>query len=348
MLSSGYWYVHQLGKKVYDSKPLKLTLTPDQYEKGRNQYIMYVDRGIENHVEVKELIDFIASDDERTKLPLSTGEKINYMPVKKLRLVVDSAKCVENGIVPPEMAHLIVPYIEWEIRQNALYKNDLMLLDFLANNNWERSLYFANPSSLEKVFDVDEYCHLEGSVYKFMPVKAKDYISGLGGVHADKSYDVYMNDYRWGNLNDPSVTVDRESYRHGRIQKQNFLRVAQALLTEGKPDKAAEVLDTCLYYFPHDKIHYDIIMMPMIEIYYDAGRIERANEEARIMMDVCDQELSYFLNLDVEFADRYYSTEMQQNIAVLQRISEVTRDNGQDELSEEAEEILLKHMENLQ
>ena len=264
MLSSGYWYVHQLGRKIYDSEPLPFTLNPDQYEKGRNQYIMYVDRGIKGYTEVSDLIDFIASEDERTKLPLTTGEKINYMPTKKLRLTVDSAKCVQNGIVPPELAHLIVPYIEWEVRQNALYKNDLMLLDFLASNNWERPLYFANPSSLEKVLDIDQYCHLEGNVYKFMPVKATDYIPGLGGVHADKSYDIIMNDFSWGNLNDPSVTVDRESYRHARILKQNFLRIAQALMNQNKPDMAADILDTCLFYFPSDKIHYDIIMMPFI------------------------------------------------------------------------------------
>ena len=348
MLSSGYWYVHQLGKKVYDSEPLTFTLTPDQYEKGRNQYIMYVDRGIKNSVEVKELVDFIASDDERTKLPLTTGEKVNYMPVKKLRLTVDSAKCVDNGIVPLEMAHLIVPYIEWEVRQNALYKNDLMLLDFLANNNWERSLYFANPNALEKVIDLDEYCHLEGAVYKFMPVKAKDYIPGLGGIHANKSYDVIMNDFHWGNLNDPSVTVDRESYRHARILKQNFLRIAQALMNTGKPDEAAVVLDSCLYHFPHDKVHYDIIMMPIIEIYYEAGRTETANTEVRKMMDVCDQELSYFLSLDPDFADRIYGKEMQQDIAVLQRMAEVTRDNGQDDLADEVETILLNHMQILQ
>ena len=215
-----------------------LKLTPDQYEKGRNQYIMYVDRGLKGHVEVKELIDFIASEDERTKLPLTTGESVNYMPVKKLRLTVDSAKCVDNGIVPKELAHLIVPYIEWEVRRNALYKNDLMLLDFLANNNWERSLYFVNPSSLEQVIDIDEYCHLEGAVYKFMPIKASSYINGLGGIYADKTYDIYMEDFRWGNLNDPGVTIDRESYRHCRIQKQNMLRVAQALFEDGEPSPA--------------------------------------------------------------------------------------------------------------
>jgi hypothetical protein len=348
MLSSGYWYVHQLGRKVYDAPPLKFTLTPDQYEKGRNQYIMYVDRGLEGHVEVKELIDFIASDDERTKIPLTTGESINYMPVKKLRLTVDSAKCVDNGIVPREMAHLIVPYIEWEVRQNALYKNDLMLLDFLANNDWERPLYFVNPNSLERVFDVDEYCHLEGSVYKFMPVKASSYINGLGGIHADKTYDIYMEDFRWGNLNDPSVTVDRESYRHSRIQKQNMLRVAQALLEEGKPDKAAAVLDTCLHVFPGDKIHYDIIMMPFIEIYYEAGYPERGKEEAEKLFKVCDDELSYYLALEPAFADKYYSSEMQQNLALLQHLAEVTRKHGDIELSEEIESILEGHMMALQ
>jgi MFS family permease len=344
MLSSGYWYVHQLGRKIYDSEPLPLSLTPEQYEKGRNQYIMYVDRGIKGYTEVKDLINFIASDDERTKLPLNNGSTINYMPTKKLRLTVDSAKCVDNGIVPLEMAHLIVPYIEWEVKQNALYKNDLMLLDFLATNNWERPLYFANPSSLEKVVDIDEYCHLEGNVYKFMPVKAKDFIPGLGGVHGQKSYDIIMNDFNWGNLNDPSVSIDRETYRHSRILKQNFLRVAQTLLYEGKPDEAAAILDTCLYYFPADKIHWDIIMMPFIEIYYEAGKTERANEVARQMTQVCDEELDYYLSLDPAFADTWYSNEMQQDIAILQRMAEVTRGNGQEELAAEIEAVVVRHL----
>ncbi len=355
MLSSGYWYVHQLGRKVYDSEPLPLTLTHDQYEKGRNQYIpyfqeaplsrMFSDKG---HLEVKTFIDLIASDDPRTQVPLTTGESINIMPTKKLRLTVDSAKCVQNGIVPPEMAHLIVPYIEWEIKQNALYKNDLMLLDFLATNNWERPLYMANPNSLSKVFDVGEYCHMEGNVFKFMPVKAKEYIPGLGGVNPDRSYDIIMNDFRWGNLNDPAVVIDRESYRHARILKQTFLRVAQSLMTAGEAEKAVDIMDTCLYYFPADKIHYDIIMMPYVEIYYEAGASEKANAEARKLAEVCDEELAYYLSLDPEFADRYYGQEMQQDIAVLRRLAEVTLENGQEELSEEIEAMLMLHLQILQ
>jgi hypothetical protein len=88
-------------------------------------------------------------------------------------------------------------------------------------------------------------------------------------------------------------------------------------------------------------------MMPFIEIYYDAGKIERGNEEVVKMTKVCDEELGYFLALDMEFADKIYGQEIQQHMAVLQRMAEVTKEQGQDELSAEVEEVLQKHMMNL-
>jgi len=69
-----------------------------------------------------------------------------------------------------------------------------MLLDFLATNNWKRPLYFANPSTVEDFMEIDQYCHLEGLVYKFMPVLAGDRIQGLGGITSSQpTYDILMN-----------------------------------------------------------------------------------------------------------------------------------------------------------
>jgi len=79
---------------------------------------------------------------------VGAGKKINYFPSKKVRLTVDARKCVENGIVPPSLADKIVPYIEWEISQNALFQERPGRARFLAANDWERALYTANPSSL--------------------------------------------------------------------------------------------------------------------------------------------------------------------------------------------------------
>ncbi len=345
MLASGYWYIHQLGRKVYDAKPLKFTLTPDQYEKGVNMYVPFINRNIEGPVELKDVVDFIASKDVRTQWPLQNGERINYLPTKHLKLTVDSAKCVDNGIVPPEMADQIVPEITWKIKQGALYKNDLMFLDFLASNNWERPIYFANPSSMNKVFDVDEYCHMEGFVYRFMPVKAKEFIPNIGGVYTDASFDILMNKCKFGNLNDPDVTVDRESYRNSRMPRQNFLRLAQALVNEGRNEEAVAALDTCIYYFPDRKIHFDLLMVPFAKVYYDAGAIDKANALVERLSEIYTDELGYYASLDPAFVDTYYNTNLRQALSVLQEIAQLARRNGQEELSTEVDSALMGNIE---
>ena len=158
MLASGYWYVQQMFSKAYDSDPLPFTLKKEQYNNGVNNYIpIYEHPSLEGkYTELSDLINFVAADDDRSKLSVGDGTKVNYFPSRKIRLTVDAKKCVANGIVPLELADKIVPYIDWEITQNALYKNDLAVLDFLATNNWERALYTANPSSITGFLNVDK------------------------------------------------------------------------------------------------------------------------------------------------------------------------------------------------
>ena len=341
MLASGYWYVHQMFKKVYDSDPLPFTLSYEQYENGVNNYVPVMEHpSLENkYTELKELIQFVANEDDRTKLSIGGGRKINYFPAKKVRLTVDSAKCVDNGIVPPELADRIVPYIEWEIRQNALYKNDLMVLDFLATSDWERALYVANPSSLNEIFGADRFIHQEGMVYKFMPVRTTNFISGIGGVNAAESYDILMG-CTWGNLNHPDVTVDRESYRNSRLPRQNFLRTAESLLNAGETEKAVALLDTCLYYFPDSKITYDVLMIPFAELYYAADEVEKGNAVAGRLLDIFGDNVRYYTSLDDAFSVTYYQQDFQRNMSFINRIMEMAIENGQQELAQRAETLM--------
>jgi len=342
MLASGHWYVHQMMNKIYDSDPLPLTLARDQYENGVNNAVVYYDSNIPDRVELKSVINFIANRDERTQLTLNSGEKLKFFPTKKVRLTVDSATVVGNGLVPPELAGSIVPVIEWNIRQNYLYKNDLMLLDFLATNNWERPLYFANPSSVSKVANLEEYCHLEGFVYKFMPVKAMDYIQGVGGVSPEKSYDILMNKCRWGNLNDPNVTIDRESYRNSIIPKQNFMRIADALLSLGKKDSAVALLDRCTELFPDSKIAYDRYMIPFADVYYKAGAVEKGNTIVRRVMEIYSQNLDYYARLKGKIG-KYFTPDREQAVMTLRSLYLLAKQNEQQELAAEIDKIYQFH-----
>jgi hypothetical protein len=341
MLASGHWYVQQMFSKLYDSDPLPFMLKKEQYDNGINNYIpIYEHPSLEDkYTELSELIGFVALDDDRSKISVSGGKKINYLPSRKVRLTVDARKCVENGIVPREMADKIVPYIEWEIKQNALYKNDLAVLDFIASINWERSIYTANPSSLTNILGIDQYMHQEGMVYKFMPVKADNYYQGIGGVNPDKTYEIFTN-CRWGNLNDPNVTVDRESDRNSRLPRQNYLRAAETFLMRGEKEKAVKLLDTCQYFFPDSKIPYDLMMIPFADIYYNAGEIEKGNAIVSRLIEIFGDDLRYYKTVKASFVQKYYMDAIERNLRVMRNLSQMARENGQDDLATRADDAV--------
>ncbi|MCB0804868.1 MAG: DUF2723 domain-containing protein [Bacteroidales bacterium] len=344
MLASGHWYIHQMMHKAYESEPLPFTLDHNQYQNGVNNAVVFYNTNIKGNTELKQVIDFIASEDDRTKLTLQSGEKINFSPTKKFKLSIDSADIVRKGAVPESMYGNIVDEITWNVRQNYLYKNDLMLLDIIATNNWDRPIYFANPSSMSKVLDVDEYCHLEGFVYRFMPVKAKNFISGVGGVNEEKTFDLFMNKCQWGNLADPDVYIDRESYRNSIIPKQNFMRTAQAMVKKGENEKAIELLDKCLEEFPDSKITFDMYMIPFIEVYYDAGAPDKANAIAERVFEIYDQNLDYYYRLDNDLV-KYFETDYNQALGVLQQLSMMAKSNKQDAFYEKVDSTFRQHLQ---
>lgn len=343
MLSSGDWYVDQMFRKVYDSDVLPLTIDRSFYARGDQNYIPVFER-IEGVVDVQDALEFVENDDKRTKVPLQSGDWISYMPSKNLRLKVDARQVVASGTVSAADADKIVPEINWRIGQSGLFRNDLMLLDLIAANNWERPVYFANPNAISKVLNVDKYCHLEGIVYRFKPTVAPEFISKIGGVDVDRTYKILMaDDTRWGRLNEPDVTVDRESDRNSGLIKQNYIRLAQGLSTLNKKDSLEAVLDRGIYFFPNDKFPFDYYMIPWAEYYYRAGAIEKGNNVARTIADRYLEDLAYYGSVDDRFVPAYDES-IQEGMAVIQRLIQVTGQFKQTELSKEIETAFFDQM----
>ena len=167
LLAASDWYVHQMMKKAYDSEPFKLTLRSDQYDKGVNDAVLVYDQGDSTRYELKDVIGFIASDDPKAKVELTDGSYAAFIPTHKLKMTVDKQAVIKNNIVPADRFNDIVPVIEWNLKASYITKNDLMLLDYLANNAWSRPLYVASLRSLTNILNIDQYFHLEGTMYRF-------------------------------------------------------------------------------------------------------------------------------------------------------------------------------------
>jgi hypothetical protein len=339
MLSSGDWYVHQLMRKIYDSEALPFTLSYDQYNKGINEVSAYSGQ-LQDRVELQDLMDLIASEDPSSRFQ-SGSRSIAIYPTKKVKITVDSASMVKNGIVPASMADRVVGTVEWDIKSNYLYKNDLMLLDFLAKNKFKRPVYFASPSSVSDAVDVDKYCYQEGFVYRFMPVKQddRDFVKGVGSVNSDISYDVLMNKCKWGNLNAPGVYVDRESYRNTMIPKQNFARLARKLTIENKMDSAVKVCDYVQQIFPDNKVHFDYYMIQFVDVYYKAGAFEKGNKLANRLMQIYQQNADYYLSLNPEFRSNY-DEDLNEAFGFFNTLKQIADEYNQKDLSARVDKFL--------
>lgn len=335
MLASGEWYIHQKMRMVYDSPPLPFTISKKDYDKGNNNYVPFFER-VSGARELKEVIDFIARDDSRTKVQLQDGTYINYIPTKELKITINRDELVAKGYVNKKFYDRIPGEISWKVKQNFLYKNDLMLLDFIATNNWERPIYFTSPSSVEGVMDIAKYSHLEGIAYRFMPVEADHYMEGLGGINVDRAFDLLVNKARWGRLNEPEVYVDPESRRNSVMPRQNYFRLASALIEINQMDSAVMTLDTCQKYFPNEKMYYDIYTLPMIEYYYDAGALEKGNAVSDILLTNFEADLEYYASLDQYFQD-YYEREIQRAFSILQHLASISRNYQQTDQASKIE-----------
>ena len=334
MLASGSWYIVQMYKQAYDSPPLPFTLPGDQYQQGTNDYLIYYDVGIKGYVELKDMINFINSDDPRTYLTLQNGDKYKIFPAKKIKLTVDTAACFRNGIVPAYLRKKMVDTIYWTIKSNQLMKNDLMMLDIIATNNWKRPIYFAASNSVNHCFNVDSFCLVQGWVYKFMPVKANpgDYINGMGGVDPVTSYDILMNKCKWGNLNDPHVYVDPESLNNSVRPKTNMLRTAQSLIEIGKKKEAVKIMDEYFKYFPDSKIPYDMYNMPFAELYFKTGETKKGVALIEGLAKIYEQNLDYYFSFKGKNKD-YYQEDIQTALGLIKRMNVIASQNQQTKLA---------------
>jgi hypothetical protein len=311
-LSSGDWYVHQLMRKIYNSDTLPFTLSYEQYNKGKND-VLYHSGAIKDRVELQDLIDYIASEDPASKYN-QDGTIFTLFPANKVKITLDSTLLIKQGSVPAKYADKVLSTLEFDITSNYLAKNDLMLLDFLAKNKFKRPVYFVNPASVPSV-DFTPFCYLNGFVYRFLPLKtdSMDIDKRNANVDAEASYDILMNNCKWGNLADPKVYVDPESFRNTFAPKQSFMRLAKKLVTEGKNEQAVKVCDYVQKIFPDNKIHFDYSMVEFVNTYYEAGAYDKGNKLANRILQIYEQNLNYISALSPEFRGNYSED---QNIAL--------------------------------
>lgn len=333
-LLSTDWYIDQMQRRAYESAPVPISFTKDQVRQGTRDYVPIAEKGLKGYTDLKQIMAFVLSDKPGAKEKIY-GDLTNYIPTKKLSIPVDSTYIVNNDIVPASAAGDVLSSLNWELNKKYLIKNDLAVLDILANNNWERPVYFAVTVGSDAYLNLDNYFQLEGMAYRVVPVRS-DAGSYRGRVNTDVMYDNVMNKFKWGGIKNPELYMDPETIRLTTSLRIHLTRLAEALMEENKVDSAVAVLDKLVEEVPDETVPYNFLMISVAEAYYEADEAEKANAIVRRLADIYDAQMVYYLNMKPNFL-RMSQTEVSEAISVMQRILELAMTYNQRELADDIE-----------
>lgn len=334
------WYLQQMKRKYYESEPLPFSMDYEHFRQGKRGYIPIRQNSVLTEPEdLKRIIEFVRSDNPSTLLTSSTGRTFNHIPSVQFKLAVDSATVVNNGTVSPENADKIESPIIWSMGTQAIYKDQLMILDLLAHNNWERAIYYTTPGQGGSV-NLDEYLELSGLTYRLVPIKGERQSSVRGRVNTEVMYDNMINKFRYTNFGDESIYVDETCRRMMTNMRNNFNRLAMALIDEGKTEKAVTILEKMEEVVPTSVIGYSFLDVASAEAWLKAGKTEKGIEALHLAYKGIQDNMDYYLSLGQQYipaVGQKVQNALQYEMRDLIRIAE---EHGQTELKEEIEEKL--------
>ena len=297
----GEWYIDEMKTRANEAAGVPFSLPSSKYS-FVNDFVPVTNR-VKRVIDAKELINFIAREDEQTKVQLADGSLVDYVPGRRIAIPVDKDAAIASGIVKEADRDLMVDtvFINIAERKRSLDKSELMLMDLLANFDWKRPICFTQVYILQD-FGLLDYLQFDGYAYRLVPILTPYQSSWeIGRIDTDWAYPRLMETFRYGNLADEDVHIDHFLQYNIAASKarDNFARVAKQLIREGRNEEALKCLERGLEVLPSPKIRYtDANTYPYIEAFYSLGEMERGDALLTNYANVLIEYIEYYLQFD--------------------------------------------------
>ena len=191
------WYIDQMKKQAYESAPLPISWDRADYIQGTRD-AAYIVPMMDKPIDLSTGLNFVRSNDPKFKKIPGFNQELDYIPSETLIYKVDSATAVAKGLATDSTGLLKEMTISLK-GKTALGKQELMILDMLQTNNWERPIYYAITVNPDQFVGLDGYFEQTGLAYQIVPKQANK------GTNTEKMYDNVMNKFKWGGVDKPGV-----------------------------------------------------------------------------------------------------------------------------------------------
>ncbi len=295
------WYIDQMKRPAYDSPSVPITWDRLEFVSGTNEYVPV-------RPEAKQqILDLYEKNPEAAKASFgdnpfelknilkywvrSSNPDLHIIPTDSIVVTIDKEAVKRSGMMIPDSLHGEIPdYMTISLKgKRALYKSELMMLEMLAQTNWERPIYMAITVGTENHLNLGNNFMQEGLAYRITPFNTTELNAR---IDSEKMYDNLMNKFKFGGIDNPNVYIDENIMRMCFTHRRMFAQLVKQLLKEGKKDKALKALDYSEKVIPGATVPHDFQSgsKDLAEAYYELGETEKAD---KIMNAIANNSLEY-------------------------------------------------------
>ncbi|MEA4918474.1 protein O-mannosyl-transferase family [Proteiniphilum sp.] len=311
------WYIDQLMRQAYESEPLPIKWTPQQYfEKSGSSAFIITRKQHEDKLRERKIlpISFSSYFDvntfkdtlslKQTMENLKTGQNkpmtqlydIGDMPVipgNILTLNVDTMKVDWKTLAAKPSDKM---YIDLRGKSSVSF-GEQMIMELLTNindDNWQRPIHFATTIPDDLFLNMhSRNFSLNGLTYQVVPG-----VPLYDSVNIDATYDNMMNKIRWGGLEkNPDIYFDENCRRVLNRLRLSFAQLVDALIDAGENEKAFNALDKITTMIPPSTMPYGTEGLDFAESYYRLGEKEKAEALIEEINDRINRNLDWFVRL---------------------------------------------------
>jgi hypothetical protein len=338
-LFSGDWYIHQMQGKMNQSAALPITLPFDRYKDGVRDIIRYNDANLPGAVELKDVFDFITSDDNQTKVAYQDGSTQNYLPTKNFKITVNADEVVKKGVASADQKSKIAPAMEWKYGGSYITKDNLAMMDILAHNNWKRPICFTTTMGPESMFGLQPYLYKEGFVYHLIPFEAdssalRDQLSKTNSL---VMYNNVVNKFKYGNYKTAKYLDNVSANQFYLTMEYTFNDLTKGLMKDGHRDLALKAIHHFDEKMPDINPDIDTAAQKffLAETAYQLNDQKLGNKYVKSVANFITDQLDYYYTLLPNNAEGIDQRTVQLGVQLLNGMADTTKINNEPELSKQ-------------
>jgi hypothetical protein len=326
------WYIDQMKRPAYNSPSVPISWPRLDYCSGTNEYVE-VQPSLKSQV-----LQFYKENPAQAKAQFgdnpfelknimkywvrSKDADMHVIPTDTVYVTIDKNAVKRSGMM---MAADTIPdrMVISLAGKNALYKNDLMMLEMISQCNWTRPLYVAITVGEENFMNLGDNFVQEGLANRITPFTTNK--PGAKNFDTEKTYRNMMFRYKYGGLSTRGLYIDETVMRMCYTHRRLFATLALHLIAEGKTEKARKVLAKAAKEIPTYNVPMNYMSggADLAKAYALLGDKTDAMKCINAVWKSADQYVEYYLSLDgIRFQQS--NRDLMIQLTVMNQVADVT------------------------